>query len=251
MKYLELSYYMSRQDVKNRFRRSRLGVGWLIAQQLLFAFFANMVWSKIFNMNTDTFVPYFVVGLSIWSLASTAMVEGCVTFVISQQYIKQFPLPYEVYIRRVFFTHVYYFALSFMTALFVLMVFNAFSLTGLLMAVPGILILLFFFYSAAGMSAYLGLRFRDIQHAFSSIFSVLFIVTPIVFPSDILRQKGIDYAIYLNPYASIIEIIRYPLIEQKFPDLSYYGISLLFSIFIFSVYRILSKKWGRYIPFWA
>ena len=65
------------------------------------------------------------------------------------------------------------------TALVVFIAFNKFSFLGIIYAIPGLVILLVYFYAASGTMAYLGLRYRDFQHALTGLFSLLFIVTPV------------------------------------------------------------------------
>ena len=61
IKHFDLYYFLSKQDLQNRFRRSYLGIGWLVVQQLMFALIASVVWSRMFAVDTSTFIPFLVV----------------------------------------------------------------------------------------------------------------------------------------------------------------------------------------------
>jgi lipopolysaccharide transport system permease protein len=250
-KYFDLYIFLAHQDIKSRFRRSYLGVGWLVVQQLMFAFVASIVWSRIFSVDTSIFIPFLVIGITIWGFIVSSMVDSCATFVHSKAYLKQFHLPLEVLILRSLCTNVYYLIIGILTSFVVFLCFNKLSIIGIIYFIPGLLILIVYYYSACSTFAYLGLRFRDIQHALTGIFALLFIVTPVIFPPEILAQKGINFIVYLNPFASIIEVVRYPLIYDEFADPAQYAIALGFTIGLYLFQLILKNKWRRLVPFWA
>ncbi|RTK92430.1 MAG: hypothetical protein EKK61_04505 [Rickettsiales bacterium] len=250
-KYFDLYYFLSKQDIKNRFRRSYLGIGWLVVQQLMFALFASIVWARVFGIDANNFIPFLVIGIAIWGFITASMVESCSIFIQTRAYLRQFPLPHSVFIFRYLLTNVYYLAIGMITALFVFIIFNKFNLLGIFYSIPGILILLVYFYAASGTMAYLGLRYRDFQHALTGIFSLLFIVTPVIFPPEILIKKGISMVIYLNPFASLIDIVRHPIINGEFAPIQQYATAIVFTSILLIVQYVLEKKWGRLVPFWA
>lgn len=251
IKHFDLYYFLSKQDLQSRFRRSYLGIGWLVVQQLMFALVANLVWSKMFGVDSSTFIPFLVIGIAIWGFIVASMVESCSIFINARGYLKQFSLPQSVFILRSLLTNAYYLMIGLVTSLVVFIAFNKFSLFGVLYAIPGILILLVYFYAASGTMAYLGLRYRDFQHALTGLFSLLFIVTPVIFPPEILMQKGISIVIYMNPFASLIEVVRYPIINAGFAELTHYSIAVGFTSLLLIFQIILAKRLGRLVPFWA
>jgi ABC-type polysaccharide/polyol phosphate export permease len=249
--YFDLYAYLSKQDLNSRFRRSFLGVLWIVIQQLAFSLIAGLMWARIFSLDPSNFIPFLTIGFATWGVLSTAMTEGCGIFIIAQTYLKQLPLPQSVFIFRALLTSFFYLFVGIMTAIFVLTLFNKFYITSLFYALPGISILLLYSYGANGMMAYLGLRYRDLQHALSAVFSLLFIVTPVIYPPAVLVQKGIGMALYMNPFASLIEIIRFPLLNSEFADIQHYGVSAVFALLLVACKFVLSKKWGRFVPFWV
>ncbi len=251
IKYFDLYYFLSKQDLQSRFRRSYLGVGWLVVQQLMFSLVASVVWSRMFGVDSSTFIPFLVVGIAIWGFIVASMVESCSIFIQARGYLKQFPLPQSVFIFRSLLTNAYYLMIGLVTALVVFIAFNKFSFLGVLYSIPGLLILLIYFYAASGAMAYLGLRYRDLQHALTGLFSLLFIVTPVILPPEMLIQKGIGVVVYMNPFASLIEVVRYPIINAGFAGLAQYAIAVGFTSFMLIFQMILAKRWGRLVPFWA
>ena len=251
IKYFDLYYFLAKQDLKSRFRRSYLGISWIVIQQLFFSLVAGYVWSKIFGMNTSEFIPFLTIGSVVWAFISAAMIEGCGTFVIAHSYLKQLPLPQSIFIFRTLFTSLFYLAVGLCTAIGVLIIFGKFNILSIFFILPGIVILICYFYGTSGTMAYLGLRYRDLQHAITSILSLLFIVTPVLYPPEVLVKKGIGIVVYMNPLASLIEVIRYPLLNADFASFHHYLVSVTFVFFMMSFKLILKRKWERFVPFWA
>lgn len=251
IKYFDLYYFLAKQDIKSRFRRSYLGISWIVIQQLFFSLVAGFIWSRIFGMKAADFIPFLTIGSVTWAFISAAMVEGCGTFLIAHGYLKQLPLPQSIFIFRTLFASIFYLGIGIATVFMVLIVFNKFNLLSIFYVIPGLIILVFFFYATSGTFAYLGLRYRDLQHAITSLLSLLFIVTPVLYPPEVLIRKGIGIVVYVNPLASLIEIIRYPLLNNNFAAMQHYLITLAFVGTMASFKWLLKKQWGRFVPFWA
>ena len=251
IRYFDIYYFLALQDIKSRFRRSRLGVFWIVIQQLVYSFGVGLIWTKIFGMNPAEFIPFLTIGVTLWAFISASMVEGSMIFVNAHGYLKQLPLPQSIFIFRTVLTQGFYLAVGMATATLVLTAFGRLNFHGILYAIPGGIILVAYFYGASGALAYLGLRYRDLQHALSSIFSMLFIVTPVMYPPEILIKKGIAIIVYGNPFASLIEVVRVPLLTGHLAEPIHYAIAACFTIFMIKVRFVVTKKWGRFVPFWA
>ncbi len=251
IKYFDLYYFLAKQDLKSRFRRSYLGISWIVIQQLFFSLVAGYVWSRIFGMKASEFIPFLTIGSVLWTFISAAMIEGCGTFVIAHNYLKQLPLPQSIFIFRTLFTSLFYLAVGLCTIIGILIIFDKFNILSIFYMLPGIVILVCYFYGISGSFAYLGLRYRDLQHAITSILALLFIVTPVLYPPELLIKKGIAIVVYMNPLASLIELIRYPLLNNDFAHINHYLISIVFVLALMLLKFVLKRKWERFVPFWA
>lgn len=243
--------YLSSSDVKNRFRRSKLGILWPILQQLAFSIGAGVIWATVFHLKPEDFIPFLTLGFAIWGFIAASMTEGCSSFVIAHGYLKQLPLPQSIFIFRTLLTQFIFLAIGLGTALGVLLYFGKLTLIGLILGVPGILILIVYAYGAIGSLAYLGLRYRDLQHGLTGLFSLLFVVTPVIYPTQVLIKKGLAIAIYANPFASLIEVVRFPLLNGEFSDPIHYVVSSLFALALVLLRFQLGSRWSRFVPFWS
>lgn len=243
--------YLSISDVKNRFRRSKLGILWPILQQLAFSIGAGVIWATVFHLKPEDFIPSLTLGFAIWGFIAASMTEGCSSFVIAHGYLKQLPLPQSIFIFRTLLTQFIFLAIGLGTALGVMLYFGKLTLIGLILGVPGILILIVYAYGAIGSLAYLGLRYRDLQHGLTGLFSLLFVVTPVIYPAEVLIKKGFAISIYGNPFASLIEVVRFPLLNGQFSDPIHYVVSSLFALALVLLRFQLGSRWSRFVPFWS
>lgn len=243
--------YLAKSDVKTRFRRTKLGLAWPVLQQLLFSIGAGLIWAAVFKVKVAEFVPFLTLGFAIWAFISASFVEGCCAFVNAHGYLKQLPLSPLIFIYRTVLSQLFYFLIGLATALSILLFFGKLSFIGLILSIPGLLILLLFSLSIVSCFAYLGLRYRDLPHGISGVLSVLFVITPVIYPSEILLKKGISFAVYANPFASLLEVVRQPLLSSSLAEPFHYIFSLSF-ILVFTLLSLrLRKSWLRFIPFWS
>lgn len=243
--------YLAVQDIKHRFRRSRLGVVWVVVQQLAFALGAGFIWAAVFRQSPGDFIPFLTIGFTIWGFVSAVMVEGCGAFVIAHGYLKQLPLPQSIFIFRTVLTQLFYLVIGLVTALGILAVFGKFHISGIMWTIPGLVILSLYAYGAVGAMAYLGLRYRDLQHGLGGVFSLLFVITPVIYPPEVLIQKGLHLAVYGNPFSALVEVVRQPLLLGAPAGLADYGIASLFAAVLIAMRFALATKWSRFVPFWS
>ena len=251
IQHFQIWTYLSASDIKNRFRRSKLGILWPILQQLAFSLGAGLIWANVFHLEPSEFIPFLTLGFAIWGFISGSMTEGCSSLIIAHSYLKQLPLPQSIFIFRALLTQLIFLVIGLMTALSVLLYFGKLTMLGILLGIPGIFILIIYAYGVIGSLAYLGLRYRDLQHGLTGLFSLLFVVTPIIYPTEVLIQKGLAFAVYINPFASLIEIIRFPILNSDLAAPTHYLVSSFFAL-LFVVLRFqLGSCWSRFVAFWS
>jgi ABC-type polysaccharide/polyol phosphate export permease len=211
------------QDVRNQFRRSRLGIGWLIINLSLVTVSIGYVYGHLFHVDLRTFFPILVLGLALWAFISTIITQGCQTFAASEGYIKQFAFAKQVYIFR-FMTSALINLCVGLGIFCIVAIYTQIPVQlGSLWFIPGMLALIIICFGHLIIFSYLGARFRDLPHALSGFLQVLFYVTPIIFTADMLKARGLDFVYQYNPFYYLVEIARYPLIHgQPAPAGVYY-----------------------------
>lgn len=217
--------------------------------QLAFSLGAGLIWAAVFGSDPATFIPFLTVGFAVWGYLAGSMIEGCGTFVVAHGYLKQLPLNQTIFIHRTVIVQSIYAFVGILTAVAVSAAYGHFAPENILYSIPGILLLLAYSLSSVSLMAYLGIRFRDIQHALGGIFNLLFVCTPVIYPPSILTQKGIVYAVYINPFASLIEIVREPLLHGRFADDMYYIIAIFFVLIVFCLSKFSKNALKNQVAF--
>jgi ABC-type polysaccharide/polyol phosphate export permease len=181
---------------------------------------------------------------------TAAVGEGCGAFVIAHSYLKQLPLPQGVFIFRTLLTQVIYLGVGVATAVAVGLISSALPYEGLAKALPGLLLLVAYAYGAIGTMAYLGVRYRDLAHGFAGLFSLLFVVSPVIYPAEMLIKRGLPIAVYGNPFASLLEVVRGPLLSGRFADGLHYAVAGVFAGMLILARIYLARSWTSQVPMW-
>jgi lipopolysaccharide transport system permease protein len=220
------------QDVRLKFRRSAVGVGWIFVNLAVLVSSIGFIYANLLGQETKQFIPYLTIGMILWGYLTSSIVDGGNAFVNSEGYIKQISLPIYVYVFR-FFVSISLTTLVAMLAYVAVAVIYAVPIGfGTLLALPGLLMVMAASLLLVTIFAHLNARFRDIAHMASVGMQVLFYVTPVIFPADLLRQRtDLALVVNLNPMYHLLEVVRQPLLAGVAADWhSYAAASLVIAV---------------------
>ena len=162
------------QDVRLKFRRSVVGVGWIFVNLAVLVSAIGVIYANLLGQDTREFIPYLTIGMILWGYLTSSIVDGGNAFVNSEGYIKQISLPIYVYVFR-FFVSISLTMLISLLAYGVVAVIYAVPITlGTLLAVPGLGMVMASSLLLITIFAHLNARFRDIAHLASVGMQVLF-----------------------------------------------------------------------------
>lgn len=242
--------HMGLQDMRNQFRRSRLGVSWVFINLSLMAGGVGYVYGHLFQQDLSTFFPLLISGLILWNFISATIVQGCHTFVISEGYVKQFSMPKQVYILRFFLSAILNLLVGFSVFFLVAISQHIHFGLGSLWAFPGLLLLIFISLGHLTIFSYWGVKIRDLAPALSGVFMILFYVTPIVFTADMLATRNLAFVYKLNPLYYLIEIVRYPLLNAHMANYDVYYFALAYGVLIWCLALFTLLKFDRKVAYW-
>ncbi|MEM6898886.1 MAG: hypothetical protein AAF583_03820 [Pseudomonadota bacterium] len=247
---VDLWRFLAADAVASRFRRSFLGVTWLIVNALAFALGAGYIWAAIFQIDAREFVPYIGLGFAVWGFISASLVEGCDSIFQSGSYTKQLPIPYSVFIIRGQIVQAFYFLLAALATLVASVVLGLDLTLMALWSFPGLFLMLWIGLATSTILAFLGARFRDLSHAIASFLQLLFVLTPIIYPASILESRGFSWVTRINPIASLLDVIRIPIIEGRMADIQDYVFLLSVGIILTLLAMIAIVGLARRTVFW-
>ncbi len=199
-------------DILQRYRRSLLGPFWLTASMAIMVVSLGVLYSELFNTPITDLLPFLTLGLLVWTLIASFVVEGGALFTGAESYIKQIRLPYSVYVYRSAWSKFVIFAHNFVIYLGVIAYFEIWPGTTALLAIPGMIVVLL---NGALINLCIGVvstRFRDIPQFVASVIQIIFFVTPIFWKPELLKTRS--YIVDYNPFYHLIELVRAPLLGE-------------------------------------
>ncbi|MBB4686993.1 galactan export ABC transporter permease subunit Wzm/RfbD [Amycolatopsis jiangsuensis] len=240
----ELWSHLGWQDIKQRYRRSVIGPFWITISQGVIALGLGLLYSQLFNLPIQVFLPYISTGFIIWGFIQGCLSEGMETFIANEGMIKQLPAPLSVYVLRTVWRQTLLLAHNLIVYLVLLVIFfsaldkqyslgspdgaclpGKFCHPGLswniFLAIPGFVLLGLTACWATLLLGIISTRFRDIPQVINSLIQLLFYGTPIVWPVDQLlsggARAGVSWAlpfIKANPLYHFMQVTRSPLLGQ-------------------------------------
>ncbi len=216
------------QDVRLKFRRSAVGVGWIFVNLAVLVSSIGFIYANLLGQDTRQFIPYLTIGMILWTYLTSSIVDGGNAFVNSEGYIKQISLPIYVYVFR-------YFVSISMTTLIAMLAYVAVALVyavpfgaGTLLALPGLALVMAASLLLIAIFAHLNARYRDVAHMASVGMQVFFYVTPVIFPASLLKERtDLSWVVDVNPMYHLLEVVRRPLLAGVAADWHSYAAASL------------------------
>ena len=207
-----------RNDLRNRYRRSVLGLGWSLLQPIAMTIVLCTVFAGVFGMSLSEYAAYLLSGLTFWSFISTAAISGCQSFFQSEPYIRQHRTPLAIYPLRTTLGAGYHFLIGMGVVLVAVGIFSGFPNPLVLLGlVPSLGLLFVFAWSLAVCTGTLNVLFHDTQHLLEIVLQILFYITPIIYKPEILIKRHMGWAIQFNPFAVLLDLVRRPLLDGSLP----------------------------------
>ncbi len=209
-RFRDLLYFLTWRDIKVRYKQTLLGAAWAVLQPVLTMVVFSLLFGRAMNVPSDG-VPYpvFVLaGLLPWTFFSSALGASANSLVTSANLIT------KVYFPRLFIpvSACLSCLLDFLIAclaLAALVLWHGIvpSLSGLLLAVPVVLLVS---VAAAGCGLWLSaltVEYRDFRYVVPFMLQVWMFVTPVIYPASIVPESWRRW-LALNPMAGLVEAFR-------------------------------------------
>jgi homopolymeric O-antigen transport system permease protein len=234
-------------DLNTRYRRSVLGIGWSLLQPIGMTIVLCTVFHRLFGLDIREFGPFLLAGLAFWGFFTNAVGMGCQCFFQAEAYMRQYPAPPAIYPLRATLSSMFHLFMALGIVLILTWMMKGFgNLPALLTLIPTLVLLLAFGWSVATLAALANTHFPDSQHLIDLALQALFYVTPILYPPEILQSKGLGWLISLNPIASLLELIRQPVLYGVLPSFTAVGtavtlVGIMFCMASLALYKLQSQ----------
>lgn len=244
---MDLALALAWEDLKDRYRRSYIGLVWIILSFLAFILVKSLIFSGLFDTPGYDFYSHLVVGFALFGFMSTAISGGTNIFVANRTWILSTNLPYTIYAHVLTIRSIFELFLVGITAAVLVLLMGDIS-PSYIWTLP--LAIVPYYLSAIGICLLLGplgARFRDVLYAVQTLIRILFFATPIIWiplPGTIRETVA-----FWNPLTYYLDIVRIPVIEGNLPVTSWAVVLILTFILILGGTIVFSKT-KKGIPLW-
>lgn len=244
--------HLARIELKNKFRRSKLGILWTFISPLCLTAIMSVVFATAFHADIASYAPYILSGILCWEVFSGSFVGGSYSIVANDAYIRQFNHPITIYTLK----SAIVITVSFLISLIALAIWTLFiapvNLLIALFTLPTTLIIYFILaWSGVTIAAMTCTKYRDYPQMAPLILQTLWYVSPVFFQEEMFAGNAILYRWFnMNPITHMLFLIRAPFLKGELPTAVNYLVSILFVGCIALAAIRINKKSARDIIFY-
>ncbi|HVX62135.1 MAG TPA: ABC transporter permease [Pirellulales bacterium] len=207
-----------RMDLRTRYRRSILGLGWSLLHPIAMTTVLCTVFHGLFKMNVADYGPFLLSGLTLWGFITSSVTQGCDCFYTGENYIRQFPAPMAIYPLRTVLGGTFHFLVAMCVVLALTWGFRGFgNLPVLFSLIPSFVLLFVLGWSLAVLSGAASVIFPDMKHLLDIGLQIVFYATPIMYPGNLMKDKGLTWLMKYNPVVAWLDLFRHPLLNGELP----------------------------------
>jgi lipopolysaccharide transport system permease protein len=216
--------HLALSDLRSRWRRSFFGVLWSILQPLGTALLLAVVLAKLFQTSIRSYAPFIISGMIVWDFIMAVSTGGALSFVQADAYIRHYRHPLAIYSLRTALANLAVLMLAsvpmYIWAAIAQPERFGISWISALSIYP---VLLLIFWPFITLLAYAGSRFRDLPNVMQLVLQAVWFVSPVYFETGMFRRAGLNALVDYNPVFHLLQLVRAPLLEGKWPSAKDYG----------------------------
>ena len=213
------------RELKARYRGSLLGFVWSLVNPLLLAAVYTVVFSVVFRPRFEGAEPYalvLLVGLFPWIWVSSSLLEGALSLRANASLIRKAVFPVEVLPTVSVVSNLVHFLLA-LPVLAIALV--AGRLLGhevggwWMVLLPAIVALQIPMLTGLSLGlAALNVHFKDVRDLLANLLTLLFFLTPIIYPVGAIPVSWLQRVVELNPFTPFILSYRSVLFSGLAPE---------------------------------
>ena len=245
-KFRHFLFALVRLDLRQRYKRSMIGIGWSLLQPIAMAIVLVFVFTNLLDADPKTYTKTLLLGMAVWGFCRESAVTGCQAFIAHESYIRQSPLPFALYPLRQILGQAIHSSIALGVAIVaVVMVDGPASLEMLWAVIPVLILLVMAGWAIATIFAFTNVYFQDTQHLLEVGTQILFFLTPIIYSS----KQGLQWFHRINPVNMFMEMIRRPLAEGDLPPAKVYLYAMLFTVALIALAALVISRCQKRVIF--
>lgn len=235
-------------DVRSRYRRSRLGQFWITLSVFVFIGAVGVFYSAILHTDLTTYFPYLTVGYVLWLFILSGITEGGVAYTSSTGLLIQGRVPLSLIMLRCVYRNLIVLAHNALIIPVVFLIFHTQLTWSALLAIPGLVLDSILVFWIGLLLGALSARYRDVPQMTTSLMTVLFLITPILWQADTLGEQ-VQHLVARNPFTYMLNVVRQPLLGELMDPRTWVVMvvlaigGLVASLFVFARFRARVPYW--------
>lgn len=220
-RFRELVSLLVTRDLKVRYKRSVLGMGWTLLNPLLQMIVYTLVFSFIMKVGVPAFPVFILSGLLPWTLISVSIAGSAHCLLNNQGLIRKVAVPQLVWPIAIVASKLVDLVLSLVPFAAIAIAFGRGPRLAWLAVVPAMVCATVFSAGLALLFSSLTVFYRDMRHLVDILVQVWFYLTPVIYPVsflDKLPYGWLRWPLRLNPATPIVLMFQEVLYEGRFPD---------------------------------
>lgn len=219
-RYRELLWILAKRDIQVRYKQTVLGILWAVIQPFAQMIVFTLLFAKN-GLSTDGIIPpvFYFSGSICWMLFATSLTTAGNSLTNNQNLITKVYFPRLVMPIAAGVTGLVDFAISFLLLIVLMAWYHV-------VPVPAILLLPVFVALAMLASlaislwlSALNVQYRDVRYVLNFVVQFWFFVTPIIYPSSIIKRPWERLIVGINPMSGVVEGFRWCLFGRPAPGL--------------------------------
>jgi ABC-type polysaccharide/polyol phosphate export permease len=238
-------------DVKRRYRRTMLGPFWTSISLAVYVLSVGLVGAGLWHQNIHEYLPFLVSGMIVWTLVSAVVAESCGMLIMGQSLFRSIRFEFSILAYALVWRSLIVFLHNLIVYALIAVPLKP-DLLGwaVLLAIPGLALVLINGVWLALLIGMLCLRFRDVQPLVNTVLQIFMLITPLFWPPESLSGSGRYVFVEFNPIYHLIEVVRAPLLGN-IPAMTSYAAVLaiaaggwLLTYFVFERFRSRITYWS-------
>ena len=206
--YTYLLRVLVSKDIKRKYKGSYLGILWSLFNPLLHMILLTVIFSELFKLNIDNVPVYILAGKLIFDIFSASTTASMNSIIASAELIKKVYMPKYIITLSTIISNFVFFLISLAVLVLIMAVTRA-PFTVHLLITPVYLALLFLFCCGVGLIlATVTVFFRDVQHLYGVLTTLLMFASAIFYPPEIIPAPY-QFVLEFNPVFYFVEGFRH------------------------------------------
>ena len=246
----EFWMYSSWLDIITRYRRTRLGLIWIVIPTVVYVLAIGQIFSMVMGHDREFYLPYLATGYLLFRFMTQCLSESGSILRLHKSFIMDGRVRMTDYVLRSLAKALFSFVCGFVVVIGTVIwspMTSVGSLFTVLITFPLVMVNSFWLSSCMSM---IGARYADSSEMVSTLMRFGMLLTPILWVGDRFPPGTFGWwAVHLNPAYHLITVVRNPILGEPIPAASIWFV-LIMTALGWCLTSVLYRRYARFVPIW-